>query len=174
MPRQWLNYTVISKVYLEPHTPWVHLVAPLNRPPPFSSYWHREPRLSGFMSSRPTLNSVAGCHQPQIWWSNAIFFVSIHLAAAIGIYYFPPWATQKKTLLLWFLTWQLSDFGSVSSRHFNGQFFLIKPFLVSQLDTIDSTLTKHFAPSFPFALSLHFWGPPHSRDLSRFVQLMFF
>ncbi|PPQ78943.1 hypothetical protein CVT25_002394 [Psilocybe cyanescens] len=55
--------------------------------------------------------------QPQIWWSNAVFFTSVHVAAAAGMYYLPPWAAQKKTLLLWFLTWQMSDFGITIGYH---------------------------------------------------------
>ncbi|KAF8203931.1 hypothetical protein BJ912DRAFT_1090838 [Pholiota molesta] len=41
---------------------------------------------------------------PQIWWSNAIFFVLVHIAAI-------------ETLVLWFMTWQLSDFGITIGYH---------------------------------------------------------
>lgn len=51
--------------------------------------------------------------QPRIWWANAVFFILVHFGALVGMYYFPPWATSKATLLLWFTTWQLSDFGCV-------------------------------------------------------------
>ena len=51
--------------------------------------------------------------QPKIWWSNAIFFSLIHIFALVGIYYAPPWSVRRETLLLWFVTWQLSDFGYV-------------------------------------------------------------
>uniref|UniRef100_A0A8H7Y9T2 Acyl-CoA desaturase n=1 Tax=Psilocybe cubensis TaxID=181762 RepID=A0A8H7Y9T2_PSICU len=55
--------------------------------------------------------------QPQVWWSNAVFFILVHVAAAVGVYYLPPWAVHKKTLLLWFLTWQMSDFGITIGYH---------------------------------------------------------
>ncbi|KAF5312206.1 hypothetical protein D9619_002627 [Psilocybe cf. subviscida] len=54
---------------------------------------------------------------PQIWWANAIFFVMVHVAAGIGMYYVPPWSIPRATLLLWFLTWQLSDFGITIGYH---------------------------------------------------------
>lgn len=50
---------------------------------------------------------------PQIWWANAVFFILVHIAAFVGLYHIPPWSVRKETLLLWFLTWQLSDFGYV-------------------------------------------------------------
>jgi len=56
--------------------------------------------------------------QPKIWWSNAVFFTLVHIGAVIGIYYMPLWSIKRSTLLLWFLTWQLSDFGCVKKPHF--------------------------------------------------------
>ncbi|KIM47500.1 hypothetical protein M413DRAFT_22154 [Hebeloma cylindrosporum] len=55
--------------------------------------------------------------RPQIWWSNAVFFTLVHLGAIIGIYYMPPWSIKRATLVLWFLTWQLSDFGITIGYH---------------------------------------------------------
>ncbi|KDR85694.1 hypothetical protein GALMADRAFT_234705 [Galerina marginata CBS 339.88] len=55
--------------------------------------------------------------KPRIWWSNAIFFTLVHFAAVLGMCYFPPWSVRKETLLLWFLTWQLSDFGITIGYH---------------------------------------------------------
>jgi stearoyl-CoA desaturase (delta-9 desaturase) len=54
---------------------------------------------------------------PQIWWSNATFFVSVHIAALVGMYYFPPTAVAWQTLVLAFLTWQLADFGITIGYH---------------------------------------------------------
>ncbi|KAF9486465.1 hypothetical protein BDN70DRAFT_870009 [Pholiota conissans] len=62
-------------------------------------------------------SSGLGHRQPQIWWSNAIFFVLVHIAAVVGVYYLPPWSVKKETLFLWFLTWQLSDFGVTIGYH---------------------------------------------------------
>ncbi|PBK76831.1 hypothetical protein ARMSODRAFT_948673 [Armillaria solidipes] len=54
---------------------------------------------------------------PKIWWSNAIFFVSIHIAAFIGVYYFPVYAVHRASLFLAFLVWQLADFGITIGYH---------------------------------------------------------
>lgn len=56
---------------------------------------------------------VVSSSPPKIWWSNAIFFLSIHLAALVGIYFWPPYAVARATLLLSFAIWQLADFGHV-------------------------------------------------------------
>ncbi|KAF9055874.1 hypothetical protein BJ165DRAFT_1554855 [Panaeolus papilionaceus] len=56
-------------------------------------------------------------NRPQIWWANAIFFVFVHIAACVGVYYYPPWATKRATLVLWFFVWQLSDFGITIGYH---------------------------------------------------------
>ncbi|KAL1738642.1 hypothetical protein HDZ31DRAFT_17888, partial [Schizophyllum fasciatum] len=55
--------------------------------------------------------------EPQIWWSNAIFFSLTHIAAAVGVYYYPPTAVPWQTLLFAFLTWQLADFGITMGYH---------------------------------------------------------
>ncbi|KIY73482.1 hypothetical protein CYLTODRAFT_448812 [Cylindrobasidium torrendii FP15055 ss-10] len=54
---------------------------------------------------------------PKIWWSNAIFFVSVHVAAAAGAYYCPPNHVHPASLMLAFLTWQLADFGITVGYH---------------------------------------------------------
>lgn len=54
---------------------------------------------------------------PKIWWSNAIFFVSIHIAAFIGVYYFPIYAVHRASLFFAFLVWQLADFGITIGYH---------------------------------------------------------
>ncbi|KAJ3511348.1 hypothetical protein NLJ89_g4142 [Agrocybe chaxingu] len=72
------------------------------------------------MSPKPTSSSERARTPPgppQIWWGNAAFFVLVHVAAFAGVYYMPPWKTKKATLLLWFLTWQLADFGITVGYH---------------------------------------------------------
>lgn len=49
----------------------------------------------------------------QIWWSNSIFFVSVHLAAFIGLYMLPPTVVPWPTLILAISLWQLAEFGWV-------------------------------------------------------------
>lgn len=52
----------------------------------------------------------------KFWWSNAIFFVGTHIAAAVGVYFKPPWAVPRATLLLCLLVYQASCFGCVVER----------------------------------------------------------
>ncbi|KAF9261648.1 hypothetical protein L218DRAFT_869440 [Marasmius fiardii PR-910] len=53
----------------------------------------------------------------QIWWSNAIFFCLVHVAAFVGLYYYPPASVSRKTLVLAFISWQLSEFGITIGYH---------------------------------------------------------
>uniref|UniRef100_A0A0W0FWH7 Cytochrome b5 heme-binding domain-containing protein n=1 Tax=Moniliophthora roreri TaxID=221103 RepID=A0A0W0FWH7_MONRR len=52
----------------------------------------------------------------RIWWSNAIFFVVVHLAAAIGIYFYPPSGVPRETLVLALVSWQLAELGCLRHR----------------------------------------------------------
>ncbi|KIJ53481.1 hypothetical protein M422DRAFT_25353 [Sphaerobolus stellatus SS14] len=55
---------------------------------------------------------------PPIWWSNATFFVGIHIAAVYGVLYLSPLAsTPVKSLLLAVALWQLSCFGITIGYH---------------------------------------------------------
>ncbi|KDE03148.1 hypothetical protein MVLG_06343 [Microbotryum lychnidis-dioicae p1A1 Lamole] len=53
-----------------------------------------------------------------IWWSNAIFFVSMHVLALVGATYLSPWH-QLRTATMWlcFLSWQLATFGITIGYH---------------------------------------------------------
>ncbi|KAG1754924.1 uncharacterized protein EDB91DRAFT_1042259 [Suillus paluster] len=53
----------------------------------------------------------------KIWWSNATFFVSTHIAAVICVYLRPPTTIPRETLLMAFLLWQLADFGITIGYH---------------------------------------------------------
>ncbi|KJA28511.1 hypothetical protein HYPSUDRAFT_33933 [Hypholoma sublateritium FD-334 SS-4] len=69
-----------------------------------------------------TVSSIIPGHKskearPEIWWGNAVFFTLVHVSALVGMYYIPPWSAGKETLLLWFMTWQLSDFGITIGYH---------------------------------------------------------
>ncbi|KAF8167389.1 hypothetical protein B0H34DRAFT_681705 [Crassisporium funariophilum] len=69
-------------------------------------------------STQTSLNSDRKRAQgPQIWWGNAIFFAMVHVAALMGMYLYPPWETKWATLVLWFMTWQMSDFGITIGYH---------------------------------------------------------
>jgi stearoyl-CoA desaturase (Delta-9 desaturase) len=50
---------------------------------------------------------------PKIWWTNAFFFVSVHLAAAVGAFYRPPSTVKRATLAMTFVLWQLGSLGYV-------------------------------------------------------------
>ena len=68
----------------------------------------------------------------EFWWANAIFFVGVHLAACIGMYYRPAWAVPRATLVLGTLAWQLSCFGYV--RCFYLRLLLRKRFSCSRAE----------------------------------------
>ncbi|KAF5385066.1 hypothetical protein D9615_001252 [Tricholomella constricta] len=53
---------------------------------------------------------------PEIWWSNAFFFLSVHVAAVLGAIYWPPHAVPRATLILSFVVWQLGTFGYAATR----------------------------------------------------------
>ncbi|KAF8899049.1 hypothetical protein BD779DRAFT_1607641 [Infundibulicybe gibba] len=55
--------------------------------------------------------------RPKIWWSNAIFFVAIHVAAAIGVWHWPPRVVSRASLALCVALWQLADFGITVGYH---------------------------------------------------------
>ncbi|CAE6434063.1 unnamed protein product [Rhizoctonia solani] len=52
-----------------------------------------------------------------IWWSNAIFFVAMHVIAVLGVYYYPIWLVPRKTIVLCILSWQLASFGITLGYH---------------------------------------------------------
>ncbi|KAJ7193290.1 hypothetical protein GGX14DRAFT_16256 [Mycena pura] len=53
-----------------------------------------------------------------IWWSNALFFVSVHVLAAWGAFYWRPFhKVPTASRVLGFLVWQLADFGITIGYH---------------------------------------------------------
>ncbi|KAG7452278.1 uncharacterized protein BT62DRAFT_294111 [Guyanagaster necrorhizus] len=62
-------------------------------------------------------NKIKAPSVPKIWWSNAVFFVSVHIAAFIGVYYFPVYVVHRASLFFAFLVWQLADFGITIGYH---------------------------------------------------------
>ncbi|CAL1694421.1 unnamed protein product [Somion occarium] len=61
--------------------------------------------------------STAQDPQNTIWWSNGIFFVSVHLAALVGVYYHPWYSVHRASLFLCFLLWQSACFGITIGYH---------------------------------------------------------
>ncbi|KIK63589.1 hypothetical protein GYMLUDRAFT_443395 [Collybiopsis luxurians FD-317 M1] len=53
----------------------------------------------------------------QIWWSNGFFFISVHLATLIGLFWLPPTAVPYSTLVLAYAMWQLAEFGITIGYH---------------------------------------------------------
>ncbi|EJC98738.1 uncharacterized protein FOMMEDRAFT_96016 [Fomitiporia mediterranea MF3/22] len=53
----------------------------------------------------------------EFWWSNAIFFVGVHVAACLGLYYKPPWVVSRATIWLGIAVWQLACFGVTIGYH---------------------------------------------------------
>ncbi|KAF8078933.1 hypothetical protein FPV67DRAFT_85563 [Lyophyllum atratum] len=54
---------------------------------------------------------------PEIWWSNAVFFVSVHVAATLGAIYWPPHAVPRASLILSLVVWQFGTFGITVGYH---------------------------------------------------------
>ncbi|KAG8931932.1 hypothetical protein FRC02_001954, partial [Tulasnella sp. 418] len=53
-----------------------------------------------------------------IWWSNAIFFIGMHIIGLAGTYYLRPiTTTPRATLILCFISWQLASFGITIGYH---------------------------------------------------------
>ncbi|KAL0071122.1 hypothetical protein AAF712_001680 [Marasmius tenuissimus] len=53
----------------------------------------------------------------RIWWSNAVFFLLVHVAAVLGVFWYPPRSVPTKTLVLAVLSWQLAEFGITIGYH---------------------------------------------------------
>ncbi|WWD07182.1 hypothetical protein V865_005279 [Kwoniella europaea PYCC6329] len=63
-------------------------------------------------TSRKKRDVSTGGEAGEIWWSNGVFFISIHIFALIGAIYLSPLTTiDPKTALLCFISWQLASFG---------------------------------------------------------------
>ncbi|KDR81083.1 hypothetical protein GALMADRAFT_1122110 [Galerina marginata CBS 339.88] len=69
---------------------------------------------SRFATSPDTATSP---DNPPIWWSTTIYMTLMHLAAVVGLYYFPPWSITRVTLLLWFGAWMMSVFAIAIGYH---------------------------------------------------------
>ncbi|KAJ3986067.1 hypothetical protein F5890DRAFT_1506116 [Lentinula detonsa] len=67
--------------------------------------------------SPSTMNDSTSTFRPQIWWSNSIFFVAVHLAAFNGIYWLPPTIIPWPTIALTYAMWQLAEFGITIGYH---------------------------------------------------------
>ncbi|WWC72799.1 uncharacterized protein I206_106763 [Kwoniella pini CBS 10737] len=64
-------------------------------------------------SKRRTESSEKG----EIWWTNGIFFVLIHIYAVIGIFYLSPITSiDYRTAIVCFISWQLASFGITIGR----------------------------------------------------------
>ncbi|KAI0714857.1 hypothetical protein C8Q76DRAFT_841427 [Earliella scabrosa] len=62
--------------------------------------------------------SASGQTPPaRIWWSNGAFFVAVHVAAVIGVWYSPPTRTMRQTLWLAVFLWQAASMGITVGYH---------------------------------------------------------
>ncbi|EMD32546.1 hypothetical protein CERSUDRAFT_87875 [Gelatoporia subvermispora B] len=64
-----------------------------------------------------TVSAASEKHPARVWWSNASFFVGVHIAAAIGIYYYPWYSVPRATLWLTLFFWQASSIGVTVGYH---------------------------------------------------------
>ncbi|TCD71194.1 hypothetical protein EIP91_012144 [Steccherinum ochraceum] len=55
--------------------------------------------------------------QYQVWWANAVFFVSAHVAALVGVYYYPVRVVHRASIILCLLVWQAACFGITIGYH---------------------------------------------------------
>ncbi|TBU29820.1 fatty acid desaturase-domain-containing protein [Dichomitus squalens] len=52
-----------------------------------------------------------------IWWSNGLFFVATHIAAALGVWYHPPARAMPQSLWLAVFLWQAASMGVTVGYH---------------------------------------------------------
>ena len=69
--------------------------------------------LATFVSgcSHLSMSTTTPAKDSSIWWSNAFFFVGVHLAAAYGVYVRPPQLVSWQILAMTVVLWQLASFG---------------------------------------------------------------
>lgn len=93
--------------------------------PPSSLSSDMKPPTTKAPSSNPTMSAstsskavVDKSEKNPIWWSNAIFFVGMHVVGIVGAVWLSPWGTLKRqTVWLCFLNWQLATFGITVGYH---------------------------------------------------------
>jgi hypothetical protein len=107
---------------------------------------------------------------PNIWWTNAFFFVSVHLAAVVGAFYRPPSAVERATLAMAFVLWQLGSFGYVCvilQLYTRSKFPGLENNIASLSVIIGCTLIVHFVLALASALLWLLWVLLPFKDLSR-------
>ena len=121
------------------------------------------------------------------WWLYAILFVSVHVLAAWGAFYWRPYyKVPTPSLVMGCLVFNLSGLGCVQrvflpSPMINGPraaalrlVYLWSKLLYSdsaccRLDTTVSIRIEHFKPRSPFAWCWLRWVQQHSKDPSRYI-----
>ncbi|ETW87157.1 hypothetical protein HETIRDRAFT_431593 [Heterobasidion irregulare TC 32-1] len=63
------------------------------------------------------MSTTTPAKDSSIWWSNAFFFVGVHLAAAYGVYVRPPQFISWQILAMTVVLWQLASFGVTVGYH---------------------------------------------------------
>ena len=56
-------------------------------------------------------NGGLNAPRTSIWWSNGLFFVATHIAAALGVWYYPPARAMPQSLWLAVFLWQAASMG---------------------------------------------------------------
>ncbi|EED79703.1 predicted protein [Postia placenta Mad-698-R] len=54
---------------------------------------------------------------PDVWWWNAGFFISVHIAAILGVWLYPYYAVHRATLALAFALFQISEISITVGYH---------------------------------------------------------
>ncbi|KAM5535859.1 hypothetical protein V8D89_010477 [Ganoderma adspersum] len=69
--------------------------------------------------SKDSFATKEGSNAPRgrIWWSNGTFFIATHIAAALGVWYFPPAKAMRQTLWFAVVLWQAASMGITVGYH---------------------------------------------------------
>ncbi|KAI0756344.1 hypothetical protein C8Q80DRAFT_24607 [Daedaleopsis nitida] len=72
---------------------------------------------TGTAANAPETKTESEGPPTKIWWSNGTFFVVVHIAAAIGVWFHPPSRTMRQTLWLAVFLWQAASMGITVGYH---------------------------------------------------------
>lgn len=65
----------------------------------------------GALKDSGTTKAGSKAPRSRIWWSNGAFFIATHIAAALGMWCFPPTKTMRETLWFAVVLWQAASMG---------------------------------------------------------------
>ncbi|PIL31352.1 hypothetical protein GSI_06050 [Ganoderma sinense ZZ0214-1] len=69
------------------------------------------------MTLSPGFKERSKAPHGRIWWSNGAFFIATHIAAALGVWCFPPAKAMRETLWFAVVLWQAASMGITVGYH---------------------------------------------------------